>query len=227
MHAAMATNKQWANAEWFRNTEWNPEIEAKFFKKLHRARDKAQYLKLQACYLADSHPNVALALLDKFFALGEDFFLADAHLTSANAYLALGQTGEAISSFRKALEAERQRPGYRTTAWSEYVLLVADRGIKSEVDEALRVLNENRTDLIFPKLVFVWHGASALIHAERGDRAAAKEHAIKALDAAKMSRSGFGRHPNVGLVGSEFNGVRKKLEKLTRKERWGIALPWG
>ena len=210
-------NKEWANNEWFRNTEWNPEIEAKFFERLRRARDKAKYLKLQAYYLAESHPRVTLALIDKFFALGEDFFLADAHLASANAHLALGESSEAISSFKKALAAERQHPGYRTTAWSEFVLLVADRCLKSEFDEALRVLAENKTDLIFPKLVFVWHGAFALIKAEREDRAAAKEHAIMALDAGKMNRSGFRRQSKVGLVGSECDGVRKKLERLCRK----------
>ena len=215
----MATNKQWANKEWFRNTEWNPEIEAKFFEKLRRARDKAQYLKLQAYYLADSHPKVALALLDKFFALGEGFFLADALVAAANAHLAMGQTGEALNFYKRALDRERQQPCHKTTAWIEFALLVADRRLKDDYDEALRVLDENQTGLSFPIFSFVRHGVCALIQAERGNRAIAKDQAIKALQAADAGRSGLRYHPGLGLVGPEHDGIRKRLRHLTEDGR--------
>ncbi|MFM9848084.1 MAG: hypothetical protein ACKVP3_13095 [Hyphomicrobiaceae bacterium] len=42
--------------DWFRNTSWDADIEAAFFKKLSRARDKAQYLRIQASHLASSQP---------------------------------------------------------------------------------------------------------------------------------------------------------------------------
>ena len=137
-----------------------------------------------------------------------------------SAFVALGQTGEAVDSYKKALERERQRPSYRTTAWSEFVLLVADRRLESDFDEALRVLGENQSGLIFPKLMFAWHGAYALIQAQMGHRQGAKEHAVKALEAAQMGHSGFRRHPKIGLVGSEHDGIRKKLRHLARGSLW-------
>ena len=46
--------------EWFRNTTWDTSIERAFDDKLRRARRKEQYLRIQACTLARSHPDVAL-----------------------------------------------------------------------------------------------------------------------------------------------------------------------
>ncbi|MFZ1085811.1 MAG: hypothetical protein WAN35_12675 [Terracidiphilus sp.] len=206
--------------EWYRNTKWNPEIEAKFFEKLSRARDKAQYLVAQSHNLAESHPQVALSLLDKFFALGKEFFLPEAHVTAANAYLSLGQIDKTVDAYKKALEIERLRPSYRTTAWNEFILLVSGHNLESEFDEALRVLNENRSNLIFPKLVFAWHGAYALIQSQRGHREEARDNAIKALEAAQRGHSGFQRHSKIGLVGPEDDAIKKRLQKLTRKSFW-------
>lgn len=209
-----------ASKDWFRNTEWNPEIEAKFFEKLRRARDKAQYLKLQASCLAKSHPRVALMLLSRFFELGETFFLADAFVAAANAHLALGQIEDAVDSYRMALEKERLVPNHRTTAWSEFAMLIADRRLEAYFDEVLRVLAENQSDLIFPNQLFAWHGAFALIQAARGDKADAKERAIKALSAAKMGHSGFRHHPSAGLVGTGHQGFKRKLRGLARPKLW-------
>jgi len=74
-----------AKPEWFRNEDWSPTVEAHFFQKLARARDKAQYLKLQAYHLTQRHPEVALTLLERYFALGEHFFDADALVVQATA----------------------------------------------------------------------------------------------------------------------------------------------
>ena len=85
--------------EWFRNTTWNASIERAFDDKLRRARRKEQYLRIQACTLARLHPDVALKLLDRYFALPNDFDHAQAHVDRATAYLALGRVAEALTAY--------------------------------------------------------------------------------------------------------------------------------
>ena len=201
--------------EWFRNSDWNPSVEAKFNEKLGRARRKSQYLRIQACYLAKNHPQAALALLDKYFSLGEDFDFAQAFLDQATAYLALGRFDDALRSLENALNREREFPNVKTNAWSEFAMLVATMNIKSQFTKALQVLSENQGRLTFPVEKFTWHAANALILAAQGERKHASQHATKALEAAQAKHSGFRYHPTVGLVGSTYETLRDKLIELS------------
>jgi len=49
--------------DWFRNRTWSDKIASQFEAKLKRARRKGQYIRIQACTLAEEHPEVALQLL--------------------------------------------------------------------------------------------------------------------------------------------------------------------
>ncbi len=101
-----------SHGDWFRNTSWDPEIENAFFKKLARARDKCQYLRIQASTLASRCPEVALRLLDKYFALGEHFDIAQAHVDRATAFLHLNQLDSAILAYEAALAREGEPSKY-------------------------------------------------------------------------------------------------------------------
>src|SRR4051794_37757046 len=102
----MASN----DPDWFRNKDWNADIAARFDAKLRRARDKQQYLRIQASYLADVQPEVALALLGRYFALGDHFDMAAAFVDQSTAHLAQRETDAALHSLQRARARERERP---------------------------------------------------------------------------------------------------------------------
>ena len=120
--------------EWFRNTSWNSETEAAFFKKLARARDKSQYLRIQACTLADRCPEVALRLLDQYFATGKHFGVAQAHVDRATAYRCLNQLEAAIVAYEAALDVD---PTLSTQAYVELPFLIATERLSQHYDRAI------------------------------------------------------------------------------------------
>src|SRR5882672_5879895 len=110
---------------WWRNTSWNEEIEVTFFSKLARARNKTWYLRNQARALASSCPEVALRLLDQYFASGGDLDEAQAHFYRARAYLALRNVDAAVVAFEAVLAREDAVPNFRTWAFHELPVLIA------------------------------------------------------------------------------------------------------
>ncbi len=204
-----------ARDDWFRNSDWNSAIEAAFFAKLARARDKGQPLRIQACILAESHPRVALRLLDQFFTLGDRFDAGQAHVDRARALLALSDAEGAIEAYEAALSAQARRPNVETTASLDLPLLIATRKDRMRYARALEVLETTGAlRLSFPADYFCWHAASALIAADLGRSDEARKHAQSALDAAAREHSGFRNHPRVGLVADAHQELRRELARI-------------
>jgi len=180
---------------------------------LYRAREKSQYLSIQAYHLTAKHPTVALALLEKYFALGRKVDLAQAYVHQANVYLACGQIENALHSFKAALAREREFPNVRASAWLEFAMLVATHEIRTHFAEVPDLLLQNKSQARFPVDRFQWHAACALITMTL-DHKAAREHSLRALEAAQMDHSGFRYHPKIGLVGPKLAPVRQRLLEL-------------
>lgn len=202
------------SADWFRNTTWNATVEEAFDEKLRRTRRKEQYLRIQACILARSYPEVALRLLDRYFALHDDFDHAQAHVDRATALLTLDRVDEALAAYEAALAREAVFPKLKTQAYLDLPYIVATRGLREQYGYALELLCRHESRLMFPADHFRWHAAHALIAAATGNTEAAHNHAARALEAARRDDSGFRHHPSAGLVTSKYKSVVQKLEAL-------------
>lgn len=201
--------------DWYRNTTWNESVERAFNEKLERARRKEQYLRIQACTLAGSHPKVALELLDRYFQLPDDFDHAQAHVDRATALLALDRVEDGIAAYEAALAREAVFPNLLTQACLDLPYTVAAHGIREQYPRALELLHQHESRLMFPVDRFRWHAARALIAADFREDEVSRAHAQRALEAVASEHSGFQHHPCVGLVTVQFDGVIEKLKALS------------
>ncbi len=202
--------------DWFRQGEWNKRIEQEFFAKLARARtQRDQYLVIQALTISQLVPTVALRLVDLYFGTKKNNFEDVRALSAkADAYLALSQTELAIEAMKSILAVEKARPNYKTTKYVDYPFLVATQHISSEYHEALAVLDERKSDLIFPLDKFKWHAAKSLIHHSLLELDDSRRHAALALKAAKVKMSGFRYHQDLGLVGEGLKDTVASLRQI-------------
>ena len=202
--------------DWYRNVDWNPQIEAAFRAKLSRARKRVQYLKIQAGTLARRHPQVALDLIDEYFGLNDDLWISEAHCIRARAFEAMGKWPEAVSAYKYALAREQVFPNVISNAHLEYPKLVALRQIRGEYADALRVLEQHaqKSDALFYTALYAWNGSYALIYDDLGRTADARLFAEAALAAASETRSPMRYHPDVGLVRDTADEFGRRVKRI-------------
>jgi tetratricopeptide (TPR) repeat protein len=203
-----------ARHDWYRNTNWNSDIESAFFTKLARAKHKFQYLRIQASILAESHPQIALRPLDQYFGLGANFDRALAHVHRATAHLSLGELERAVEEYETALAVEASHPNFGTRAVFELPLLIAERRIEARYARALELLQRCRPKILFHVDHFCWNAAQALINRAVGKPVEAREYARAALEAASHGNSGMRYHPTVGIVGDRYDPIRRELARM-------------
>lgn len=205
-----------ARNDWYRNETWTPEIETAFCARLERSRsvcNKAQYLRIQAVYLARAGLHrEAINLLDRLIeTYPERSQLAWARSQRAESLLALGRVAEVVDEYRRSLQAEREEPTFTSDAWLSLVCLIVFHGMRQLYDEASAILDEfsSSGSLIFPVQRFQYAAAQAFLADANGDQEVARAFAKSALENAAAGHSGFRNHPQLGLV----NGLDRRLEE--------------
>jgi tetratricopeptide (TPR) repeat protein len=205
--------------DWYRNTCWSAATEAAFRDKLSRSRSsRPQYLRIQADYLTDRHPQAALALIEEYFETGDEFDVPLAFCTKARAYCRLGEIDKAVAAYKQALSWEEDHPRHISPARTYYPKLVAEHRLSSEYDYALDILATRfqPMDHQFPLERYHWNGSNALIASELGHKAEAREFADRALRAAAETESPFRFHRNVGIVGNSSDDFGRRIKRLAR-----------
>lgn len=172
--------------EWYRNTDWNDEIEAMFFAKLGKARSQRdQYIVLQGHHLSQSHPKVALRLIDFYYETRtEDFDDGRADRVRASAQFALGGYVEALDNYLKLLKGQEANEDIYVGSPLEFAFLAARFRSDTHYDAALEQLaGFAQPSSKEPEPRFRYCAASALITLEKGsDPANALAMARAALD---------------------------------------------
>lgn len=132
----------------------------------------------------------------------------------ASAFLAKGEVQRAVQSYGKALEREAEFPKLKTDAYILYPLTIVQNKLSNLYRSANEILDTHHHRLMFPIDHFRWHAVKAIILADAGEKEIASSHAARALEAAKIKKSGFRFHQKLGLVGKEFEGVVNELRAI-------------
>jgi tetratricopeptide (TPR) repeat protein len=199
----------------YRNTEWNAQVSQEFEAKLARARRREQYLRIQASTLAAINPSVALSLLERYFALPDQFDAAQAHVDRAIAFLAQAKVDDALSAYESALAREAEFPKLKTDAYLSLPFEIATRKLEERFPQAIKLLDEHKNRLMFPVDFFKWNSSHAIIEDELGQSSDAREYAKAALEAAERDHSGLWYHPDVGLARGSISDIYTRMRRLS------------
>jgi tetratricopeptide (TPR) repeat protein len=210
-----------AKNEWFRRTTWTPDDQVAFFQRLGRSRTpfhKAQYLRIQAQHLAEvgTAPLIeaALSLLDRLLTeVPEPSQLASAHEQRARCLADLGRHRDAFEALEASLVAERAYPNLRTAAYLDFGELAIGLQRTDLYDRAGALLDEFGGSELLPDSIYRHAVIRAFVAANKGDGAAAREHARQAIAAAARTESPFRYHRKLGLVRFVDPEVVAKLEE--------------
>ncbi|MFN2101214.1 hypothetical protein [Altererythrobacter sp. MF3-039] len=130
-------------SEWYRQTEWNDEIDDFFFDKLSRARSQRdQYIVIQALTLSQSFPEVALRLVDYYFETRtDDFHDGRARVAASNARFAMGGYEQALDEYLEGMTGDNSEGGLLVGSPIKFAFLTARYRSQKHYLPALDVLD--------------------------------------------------------------------------------------
>jgi tetratricopeptide (TPR) repeat protein len=207
--------------EWYRNEDWNEEIQEDFFAHLKRSRSeyhRAQYLRIQAFHLKGTNIKqnivVAKTLLEKcLLDYPNDSQRCQAYKTLAECKGFLGDIDGAIEDFRKAVNREFEYPGISCNSNTVFARFVTEQERQDLYDEVLGNLDKIKPrELVFPSQKYDAFFALAIIYEKKGGIELAKKFAKEAITELEKTSSGFSRHNLLGLV--KKDKTFERMEKI-------------
>jgi tetratricopeptide (TPR) repeat protein len=211
--------------EWFRRTEWTPQIATAFEERLRRSRtpfNKAQYLRIQGLTLIQTRQpallRVGMELTQRVLDQHSDSRgeISQCHHTLGNAHESLGEYDRAIECYRKAWAYERKFPSSISGARGDLAMLIVKLGLRQDADEALAAIEPRYPgeDDIWPIVVMRKSFVRASVASWRGNAEQAAEHARVGLRAAAITRSPLRYHPTLGLAGKDNDSELAALKRF-------------
>jgi tetratricopeptide (TPR) repeat protein len=207
--------------DWYRNENWTAETQAEFRARFNRSRGrfhKAQYLRIQALYLAQAKlPEPAISLLNELLeSYPEPSQVVAARMQLAECLQAMGRTPAAIDEYRHAMQAERESVPPKSGAWLPFAWLVFTERLDELYPEAFNVIPETlpQIALLFPIQRFKYNALCAMVAEWKSDRQSAQKYALAALKEAALDHSGFRYHATLGLVEELEETLATRLRAL-------------
>jgi tetratricopeptide (TPR) repeat protein len=194
---------------WYRRTSWTAADEAQFEQRNRRSRGpdrKAQYMRIQADTLRQTAKpelvQVALKMLERSFREFPDAMdCAAAFECAGRCCEQIGDFEQAIDFYRRALARERVFPGLITSACFRFGKLVVEHRREDLYEDVLAAI-ERFGQLAFPWHVYMANAIRAIIAAERGNLASARQLTRTAMEAAHVRDAGWGLD-GIGVVTKE------------------------
>lgn len=131
---------------------------------------------------------------------------------------ALGRVDDAIEYYRRALQRDRESPGFNSNAGYRLATLVVEAERHELYDEAIVVV-QARGKATFPTQAYTIDGVRAIVSHRRGDTDSAKAFAQAALAAAGVRDIGLSHgRGQLGTVQNTSTAFHRKLLAILETE---------
>jgi tetratricopeptide (TPR) repeat protein len=216
---------------WYRNKDWNPQIEVNFETRFKRSRkdfNKAQYLRIQATYLlkssAKKNQEKGIQLMERLIKEypKETFSTMNGHEQLGNYYFKNKNYQEAEHCFRVVTEYYHKYTRSGTSGIADLKLcetiLQSDQTEKFEEAYMLATTKFDGTEgvLILNDHKFYHATLMANLCLRMGNLDEASEFATRALELSEITEPQFNRHKTVGIVKADTR-VINRLNRIKEK----------
>lgn len=217
--------------DWYRNTEWNEQIESEFEARLKRSRgnfNKAQYLRIQASYLLDSqkteNQKKGIQLMERVINDYPEEIFSTIHGQEqlGDYYLKNENYKEAERHFRIVTDYYHSNSRSGTTGLADLKLsetiLLSDQ--EDKLQEAYELstskFEETGGNLLMNDLKFYYAKLMANLCLRMGGIEEASEYANSALQLSTIKEPQFNRHKTVGIINADKNTI-DRLKRIKEK----------